>query len=216
MDFIVGLPRTRQQYDLIWVIVDRMTKLTHFILVKVSYTAEDYAKLYLRERDGFAYNNSYQSSIGMIPFESLYGKRCRSPIGWFEVCDVSLIGPELFHEAIEKDLAFPIHTLVARFLVDQGSEALILGPKHFSFKALIPAIRLSDSSKLDFTTRFDHHRWVGVDHGALHEPWTTSRAVLVLLEVKPNPLRSVIRPWGSSRVVVLMTSRGGFREVEPV
>ncbi|KAH0714923.1 hypothetical protein KY284_007828 [Solanum tuberosum] len=49
MDFIVGLPRTQRQHDSIWVIVDRMTKSAYFIPVKVSYSAEDYAKLYLRE-----------------------------------------------------------------------------------------------------------------------------------------------------------------------
>lgn len=153
-----------------------MTKLAHFLHVKVSYSAEDYAKLYLREMvklhgvplyiisnhgtqftsqlwksfqmglgtrvklstdfhpqtDGqaestiktlmlracvidfkgnwddhlplieFAYNNSYHSSIDMDPFETLYGRRCRTLIGWFEVGEVSLIGPELVHETIEK------------------------------------------------------------------------------------------------------------------
>ena len=33
----------------------------------------------------FFYNNNYQSSISMAPFEALYGRRCRSSIGWFEV-----------------------------------------------------------------------------------------------------------------------------------
>ncbi|XP_069147666.1 uncharacterized protein [Solanum lycopersicum] len=32
----------------------------------------------------FAYNNSFHSSIEMAPFETLYGRRCRSPIGWFD------------------------------------------------------------------------------------------------------------------------------------
>ena len=35
----------------------------------------------------FAYNNSYQSSIQMAPYEALYGRKCRSPVGWFEVGD---------------------------------------------------------------------------------------------------------------------------------
>ncbi|WMV41070.1 hypothetical protein MTR67_034455 [Solanum verrucosum] len=49
MDFIVGLPHTRRQHDLIWAIVDRMMKLANFIPIKVSNLAEDYAKLYLKE-----------------------------------------------------------------------------------------------------------------------------------------------------------------------
>jgi hypothetical protein len=37
MDFIMGLPRTRDGYDSIWVIVDRLTKVAHFIPVKITY-----------------------------------------------------------------------------------------------------------------------------------------------------------------------------------
>ena len=47
MDFVVGLPKTLGQFDSIWVIVDRLTKSAHFILVKMTYTAEVFAKLYI-------------------------------------------------------------------------------------------------------------------------------------------------------------------------
>jgi hypothetical protein len=36
MDFIVGLPRTRADYDSIWVVVDRLTKSAHFIPIKTN------------------------------------------------------------------------------------------------------------------------------------------------------------------------------------
>ena len=42
----------------------------------------------------FFYNNSYHSSISMAPLETLYGRRCRSSIGWFEVVKSSRLGPE--------------------------------------------------------------------------------------------------------------------------
>ena len=47
MDFIMGLPRTSKGYNSIWVIVDRLTKLAHFLLVDSKYSARKYAKLYL-------------------------------------------------------------------------------------------------------------------------------------------------------------------------
>ena len=49
MDFVVGLSRTRRQHDSIWVIVDRMTKSTHFIPVKSAYKAEGNGGLYIDE-----------------------------------------------------------------------------------------------------------------------------------------------------------------------
>jgi hypothetical protein len=47
MDFIVGLPKTSKGLDSIWVIVDRLTKLAHFLLVKAEYHVMVYAKLYI-------------------------------------------------------------------------------------------------------------------------------------------------------------------------
>ena len=43
----------------------------------------------------FSYNNSYHSSIGMAPFEALYGRKCRTPLCWFESGESLLIGPEM-------------------------------------------------------------------------------------------------------------------------
>ncbi|KAL0549258.1 hypothetical protein IC582_013739 [Cucumis melo] len=43
----------------------------------------------------FAYNNSYQATIDMAPFEALYGKCCRSPICWVEVGEQRMLGHEL-------------------------------------------------------------------------------------------------------------------------
>jgi transposase InsO family protein len=47
MDFIVGLPRTQRGYGLIWVIVDRLTKVAHFLPVKTTYTSAKLAELYM-------------------------------------------------------------------------------------------------------------------------------------------------------------------------
>ena len=47
MDFIVGLPKTSKGFDSIWVIVDRLTKSTHFLPVKTIYPTVQYAKIYL-------------------------------------------------------------------------------------------------------------------------------------------------------------------------
>ena len=161
MDFVTGLPITTSGNDSIWVIVDRLTKSAHFVAIKVTFSVEKLAEIYVNQvvklhgvpkaiisdRDGcftsrfwasvhsamgsrlkfstafhpqtdgqsertiqtledmlrscvldfqgnwdqklslieFSYNNSYHSSIGMAPFEALYGRKCRSPINWQEV-----------------------------------------------------------------------------------------------------------------------------------
>ena len=49
MGFVIGLPPSRRHHDSIWVVVNRLTKSAHFFPVHTSYTAEDYARLYIRE-----------------------------------------------------------------------------------------------------------------------------------------------------------------------
>src|SRR5262249_40280737 len=50
----------------------------------------------------FAYNNSYHSTIGMAPYEALYGRKCRSPLCWLESGEKQLEGPELIQETSAK------------------------------------------------------------------------------------------------------------------
>jgi hypothetical protein len=178
MDFIVGLPRTSAGYDYIWVIVDRLTKVAHFILVKTTYSGAKLAELYMAwivclhgvpkkivsdrgsqftsrywkklhesldtrlnfssayhpQTDGqtertnqvledmlracalkhggswdkslpyteFSYNNSYEASLKMSPFEALYGRKCRTPLYWDQTGERQLFGPEIIQEAEEQ------------------------------------------------------------------------------------------------------------------
>ncbi|RVW73465.1 Transposon Ty3-G Gag-Pol polyprotein [Vitis vinifera] len=164
----------------IWVIVDRLTKSAHFLPMKVNFSMDRLASLYIKEivrmhgvpvsivsdrdprftsrfwhslqkalgtklsfstafhpqTDGqlerviqvledllracaldlkgnwddylplveFAYNNSFQASIGMAPFEALYGRRCRSPVCWDDVGEKKLLGPELVQLTVEKSI----------------------------------------------------------------------------------------------------------------
>ena len=50
----------------------------------------------------FAYNNSYQASIHMTPYEALYERPCRSPICWTEVGESFITGPDLIRDTSKK------------------------------------------------------------------------------------------------------------------
>ena len=49
MDFVVGLPRTKDSYDVFWVILDRLTKSAHFLPIRTTYTTDKYAEIYVKE-----------------------------------------------------------------------------------------------------------------------------------------------------------------------
>jgi hypothetical protein len=50
----------------------------------------------------FSYNNSYQTSLKMAPFEALYGRRCRTPLSWSQTGERKIFGPDLVNEAEKK------------------------------------------------------------------------------------------------------------------
>ena len=178
MDFVTNLPRTVKGSDAIWVVVDRLSKSTHFIPIKLNYPLHKLAEIYIEQivklhgvpssivsdrdprftsrfweslqkalgtklklssayhpqTDGqtertiqsledllracvldqggnwdtwlplieFTYNNSFHSSIGMAPFEALYGRRCRTPLCWYETGENAVLGPEIVQQTTEK------------------------------------------------------------------------------------------------------------------
>ncbi|GJT07176.1 putative reverse transcriptase domain-containing protein [Tanacetum coccineum] len=144
MDFVTKLPKTTNGFDTIWVIVDRLTKSSHFLPMRENDPMEKLIKLYMKEvvtrhayhpeTDSqsertiqtledmlracvldfgnnwdrhlplveFYYKNNYHTSIKAVPFEALYGQKCRSPVCWAEVGDAQLTGPAIIQETTEK------------------------------------------------------------------------------------------------------------------
>ena len=49
MDFVVGMPRSQQNHDVVWVIMDRLTKLSHFIANSMTYPVEKMSRMYLQQ-----------------------------------------------------------------------------------------------------------------------------------------------------------------------
>ena len=62
----------------------------------------------------FAYNNSYQASIQMAPYETLYGRPCRSPICWTEMGERSITGPDMIKDTSKKVDLIRKHLLTAQ------------------------------------------------------------------------------------------------------
>ncbi|GJU80180.1 putative reverse transcriptase domain-containing protein [Tanacetum coccineum] len=125
MDFVTKLPKTTSGEDTIWVIVDRLTKFEHFLLMKEIDTMEKLMRQYLKEvvsRHGvpvsiiFDQDSKFTSHfwkslnkalviirvLKLHLFEALYGRKCRSLICWAEVGDAQLTDLEIVRETTEK------------------------------------------------------------------------------------------------------------------
>ncbi|GJW62938.1 putative reverse transcriptase domain-containing protein [Tanacetum coccineum] len=89
MDFVTKFPRTSSGHDIIYIIVDRLTKSAYFLPMREDYKMDRLARLYLNEivaslvSDLSILSNRdshFTSSVRCVPFEALYGRKCRSPI----------------------------------------------------------------------------------------------------------------------------------------
>nr|GEX70071.1 putative reverse transcriptase domain, ribonuclease H-like domain protein [Tanacetum cinerariifolium] len=135
MDFVTGLPRTPSGYDYIWGSLqnDLGTNLkmstayhpkTDGQSERTIQTLEDMLRACVIDFGGswdrhlslveLSYNNNYHTSIKAVPFEALYGRKCRSPVCWSEVGDSQLTGPKLIHETTEKIIQIKNRLLTAR------------------------------------------------------------------------------------------------------
>jgi hypothetical protein len=72
----------------------------------------------------FAYNNSYQASIGMAPFEALYGRPCRTPLCWSETGDSALHTTDVVRETTEK-----VAMIIERLKTAQSRQVSYADPK---------------------------------------------------------------------------------------
>jgi hypothetical protein len=76
---------------------------------RVNQILEDMLRAYEMEYPGswdknlpcveFSYNNSYQGSLKMAPFEAFYGRQCRTPLNWIKPGEKAIFGPDIVVEA---------------------------------------------------------------------------------------------------------------------
>ena len=69
----------------------------------------------------FAYNNSYQASIQMAPYETLYGRPCRSPICWTKMGERSTTASDLIRDTSKKMSLIRKRLLMAQSLRKQAA-----------------------------------------------------------------------------------------------
>jgi len=62
----------------------------------------------------FSYNNSYQASIKMAPFEALYGRKCRTPLNWIDPGEIRYYGIDFVAKAEEQVRIIQHHMKVAQ------------------------------------------------------------------------------------------------------
>nr|GEW01900.1 reverse transcriptase domain-containing protein [Tanacetum cinerariifolium] len=91
--------RTSSGHDIIWVIVDRLTKSAYFLPMREDYKMDILARLYLNE---IVARNGVLISIISGCDSRFTSRKCRSLIMWAEVREGQLIGPELVQETSEK------------------------------------------------------------------------------------------------------------------
>src|SRR4051812_34877411 len=89
-----------------------------------------------------SYNNSYQASLQMAPFEVLFGCKCRTPLNWSETGERTLIGPDSIRDAEEKVLVIHEHLKTAQFRqksnYDRKDKEMVYQPREQAYLRVVP------------------------------------------------------------------------------
>ncbi|GKA61594.1 putative reverse transcriptase domain-containing protein, partial [Tanacetum coccineum] len=99
MDFVTKLPRTSSGHDIIWVIIDRLTKSAYFLPMREDYKMDRLARLYLNE---IVARHGVPILIISDRDSRFSSRKICLPIMWDEGREGQLIGPELVQETTEK------------------------------------------------------------------------------------------------------------------
>ncbi|GKA01080.1 putative reverse transcriptase domain-containing protein [Tanacetum coccineum] len=98
MDFITKLPKSSGRYDTIWVIVDRLTKSTYFLVIREDYKMRRLARLYI---DEIVARHKVHVSI-ISDRGGRFTSRVWSPVLWAEIREIQSVRPELVQETTNK------------------------------------------------------------------------------------------------------------------
>ncbi|XP_040369408.1 uncharacterized protein LOC121051281 [Rosa chinensis] len=112
MDFVLGLPRTQRGVDSVFVVVDRFSKMAHFIACKKTADASNIAKLFFREVVEFAYNSAVHSATGKSPFSLVYTAVPRHVVDLVKLPKVP--GVSVAAESMAKDVQFVRESVKAK------------------------------------------------------------------------------------------------------
>src|SRR4051812_5516213 len=218
MDFVTSFPRSQRGHVAIFVVIDRFSKVAHFLPVKETISTSQLADLYVsrivslhgipleissdrgniftsrfwdsfQEAMGnhlnfstayhpqsqgqvelvnqvledmlracaisfgkkweeslpfpeFSYNNSYQASLKMAPFEVLYGRKCRTPLNWSETGERALIGPDIIQHAEDQVRVIREHLKAAQSRqksnYDRKHKEMVYQPGEYAYLRVTP------------------------------------------------------------------------------
>src|ERR1043165_7931465 len=90
----------------------------------------------------FSYNNSYQASLKMAPFEVLYGRKCRTPLNWSETGERALVGPDIIQHAEDQVRVIREHLKAAQSRqksnYDRKHKEMVYQPGEYAYLRVTP------------------------------------------------------------------------------